>query len=344
MEDQALFDLISASSDPAAEIDRLAGHMSTAFVENMNATCMHLAQQGQWDDAIMLNGWALLALKHIRNPLLRAHTLYNRGQYFGHEGEWEKAEDSYREAMPSYEEEGSPTDILDCASLLMGALEKQGKKADQLTVAKWGFEKSGILPSHEAPDDSFKALREIGHHLRRLGESRLAQVCFEILLGVARRLDDIELEADANGILAEVFNEEGDLENAVLCLRRALELDRQIGNWKLEVIDLANLAFFYFKQGDLEESASLYAHCLNLRDEHDFVEDIEIDLKHYYHVCHYLGRKGEALALFKRYYQLSALTGELSEGMDPLTYLIYMDDRGRTLEGQPTFARFGEEA
>jgi tetratricopeptide (TPR) repeat protein len=333
MDSQELFDLISGSPDPAAEIDRLASHLSSTFVEDTNATCMQLANGGQLDDAIMLSGWALHALRHVRNPLLRAHTLYNRGQFFGQKEEWEEAEGTYREAMPLYEQEGSATDILDCASLLMDVLERLGKKADGLVVAEWGLEKSGVLQSHTAPDDSLESLREVGHHLRRLGDSKFARVCFDVLLKMAKRLQDIDLEADATGVLAEIFNAGEDVEQAAQYLRRALELDRQLGNWKLEVIDLANLAFLSYKRGELEESASLYARCLDLRDEHDFVEGIELDLKNFYHVCHYLGRRGEALALFKRYNQLSSPMGEISESTAPLTYLIYMDDRGSSLEG-----------
>lgn len=337
MDSQTLFDLISQSPDPAAAIDRLAGHLNTKFVEGMNATCQQLVGEGRLDDALVLNDWALLALKHVPNPLLKAHTLFNRGQYFELQKNWEEAEGAHRRAMPLYEKEGSPTDILDCASLLMSSLDKQGKKAETDAVAERALERSGLFRSGDAPDDSLRALRKIGHVLRNHYESRLSRVCFSILLKMSQRVSDIEVEAEAFGVLAEIYTEEKDVEKAVEYLQRALELDREAGNWRGEIFDLGNLGSLLYRKGELEESASLFASCLGLRDEHDFVEQIELDLKNFYHVSHYLGRRGEALALFKRYSRLTSLVGEISEIFTPVTYLIYMDERGNKLEGGSRF-------
>jgi tetratricopeptide (TPR) repeat protein len=334
MDSQALLDLVSSSPDPAAAIDRLAGQLNSRFVEHLNAACTRLVGKGRLEEALRLNGWALLALRHVRNPLLQAHTLFNRGEFLRGTQELEKAESAYREAVPLYENEGSPTDILDCASGLMLVMERQGQKAATHAVAQRALEKSAVLQSGEAPDDALLALRQIGHVLRHHWESRLARICFSTLLKNAQRLHDTEAEAEANGVLAEIYNGENDVEKAVQCLRRALELDRELGNWKGEIIDLANLARLLYGSGGLDESASLYASCLELRDEHGYMEGIELDLKNYLHVCHYLERRGEALALFKRYSQLVSPVGEISEWLRPVTYRIYMDERANEIEGR----------
>lgn len=102
---------------------------------------------------------------------------------------------------------------------------------------------------------------------------------------------------------------------------------------KNEIFDLADRAFKLYRSGKLQESADLYARCMSLRDQHNVLDEIEIDLIHYYHVCHYLGRRGEALALFNRYNQLSSPLGTAVEGLSALTYPLSLDEKAQKLEG-----------
>ena len=101
---------------------------------------------------------------------------------------------------------------------------------------------------------------------------------------------------------------------------------------KDEIFDLADRASKLYRSGNLQESADLYARCMSLRDQHNVLDEIEIDLYHYYHICHYLGRHGEALALFNRYKQLSLPLGIGVEGLSAVTYPLGLDEKGRKLQ------------
>ena len=114
--------------------------------------------------------------------------------------------------------------------------------------------------------------------------------------------------------------------------REIMGLFRKKGK-KDEIFDLADRAFKLYQSGNLQEAADLYARCMSLRDQHNVLDEIEIDLIHYYHICHYLGRRGEALALFNRYNQLSSPMGIGVEAISMVTYPLSLDEKGRKLQG-----------
>jgi tetratricopeptide (TPR) repeat protein len=141
---------------------------------------------------------------------------------------------------------------------------------------------------------------------------------------LSQQLGDIEGEAEACGNLAEIYTEEDDLDKALAILRRALELDRLLNNIKLQIVDLANIGNLLYKQGKLDEAAYYYSECIPSRDKENYTQGIENDLYHFYHICHYLGRRKEALELFNRYQEfVSGDTPRL------LAYYLVLDEKGR---------------
>jgi hypothetical protein len=98
-----------------------------------------------------------------------------------------------------------------------------------------------------------------------------------------------------------------------------------------EIFDLADCAFKLYQSGSLQASADLYARCLRLRDRHAIQEKVESDLLRFYHVCHYLGRKKEALALFARYKELTPPRSSNSEKSAADGYPLLLDERGSKL-------------
>jgi tetratricopeptide (TPR) repeat protein len=123
------------------------------------------------------------------------------------------------------------------------------------------------------------------------------------------------------------------LDNALAILRRALELDRLLNNVKLQIIDLANIGNLLYKQGKLDEAAAYYSKCISLRDQENYTQGIENDLYYFYHICHYLGRRKEALELFNRYQQF--VSGDTSSiQAHDLAYVLVLDEKGRKTGGR----------
>ena len=81
IDSQTLFDKIANSVDPFSAIDRLQNELSKEFVEDLNATSLQLAQEGNYPDALRISEWALHCLKYLDAPLLKAHTYFNRAQF-----------------------------------------------------------------------------------------------------------------------------------------------------------------------------------------------------------------------------------------------------------------------
>jgi tetratricopeptide (TPR) repeat protein len=326
---QTLFDKIANSGDPFAAIDCLHNKISKEFVEDLNATSLQLAQERNCPDSLHINDWALHCLKYVDDPLLEAHTYFNRSQFEKNSGDSKRAAESYRKAMLLYEMHGLPEDILDCAAGLLTILEERNDKQEIAKVAQRALEKSGITKSGQLSGAVKDGLLQIGQILMVQGETKLAKICFDVILQLSQPLGDIESEAEACGNLAEIYREEDDLDNALAILRRALELDRLLNNVKLEIVDLTNIGNLLYKQGKLDEAAAYYSECISLREQENYPGGIENDLYNFYHICHYLGRRKEALELFNRYQQcLSSGTPSI------LAYYLVLDEKGTKTGGR----------
>ena len=329
MNSQTLFDKIANSVDRFAAIDCLKNELSKEFVEDLNATSLQLAQEGNCPDALNVNDWALHCLKYLDVPLLKAHTYFNRAQFEKNSGDSKEATESYGKALLLYEMHGPPEDILDCAAGLLTILEEENDKQEIVKVAERALEKSGITQSGQLSGAVKNGLLQIGQILMVQDETKLAKICFDGILQLSRQLGDIESEAEACGNLAEIYTEEDDLDNARAILRRALELDLLLNNVKLQIVDLANIGNLLYKQGKLNEAAANYSECISLRDQEDYTQGIENDLYHFYHICHYLGRRKEALELFNRYQQFVS-----GDPLSIIAYYLVLDEKGRKTGGK----------
>jgi len=329
MDSQILFDKIADSVDPFAAIDRFHNELSKEFVEDLNATSLQLAQERNCPEALHINDWALHCLKYVHDPLLEAHTHFNRAQFEKNSGDSKRAAESYRKAMLLYEMHGPPEDILDCAAGLLTILEEGNDKIGIVKVAERALEKSGLTQSGQLSGAVKDGLLQIGQILMVQDETKLAKICFDVILQLSQQLGDIESEAEACGNLAEIYREEDDLDNALAILRRALELDRLLNNVKLQIVDLANIGNLLYKQGKLDEAAAYYSECISLRDPENHTQGIENDLYHFYHICHYLGRRKEALELFNRWQQ--CVSGDTHS---ILAYYLVLDEKGTKTVGR----------
>jgi tetratricopeptide (TPR) repeat protein len=330
MDDQTLFDKIANSKDPLKAIDELKEYITPSFVERLNATALETAQSGDFGPALMGNSWALKAVEYTGDKVLKAHTLFNRGQYASGAGNYDEAEKSYRQAFTVYEKEKNAVDILDCAAGLLQVLESKGNTGEIQMISRkamsLALEKSGELSAEVG-----RGLMNIGRVLRRQGESTIARECFEILLQLGDQLEDSEYKAEAYGQLAELFADEENLEEAKELYIRTIELDEKNANFKLKAIDLGNLGFICFRLGNLEEARDAYNQCLKLREREGFFDRIDIDLKHAYHVSHYLGQRDEALELYKKYNVSDPMQLSMPVPIEETHYPLELDDYGRKL-------------
>ena len=91
---------------------------------------------------------------------------------------------------------------------------------------------------------------------------------------------------------------------------------------------MADCAYKLYQSGNLRAAADLSARRLKRRDRHDIPEGLETDLMRYYHFCHYLGRREEALAQFNRKRELLPVPISESGNSGSVGYPIVLDERG----------------
>jgi len=336
MDDQTLFDKIASSPEPLRTIDELREHLTSAFIETLNASSMEMGRSGDFGTALTINDWALRANEHAGNPLLKAHILFNCGELALQSDDKDKAEKAYREALDFYLTRENPVDILDCTAGLVTVLESRGDSTEIEEIVRRSLPVALGRPG-EIPGEAARGLVMIGNVVRRQKEQPLALQCFEAVHELSIQLGDKELEAEACGQLGELRAEEEKFEEAKKYYRRAIELDGKNMNLELKALDLGNLAFVCYRQGNLEEAANLYKECLGLRERTGFQDGADIDLRHAYHVYHYLGKIQEARDLFQRFNALSADKLSFASGIKIEAYPLSLDERGRKLSG----IRFG---
>ena len=325
MEAELLLMKIARASDPFMEIDNLKEEFTVGFVEYLNQTAGGLAQQQDLMQAYVVNEWAVRIAQILGEPVMQAHTYFNRSRLEMDLGKLDLAEESMRYAMRLYDEHGSTEDLLDGVAALIDILLAKGDTATIQTEAK--LMRETLMSAAQLTGSIKEALQRISLALIKLGERSLARDFLDVLLQLAEQSGDQEGEAAACAMLAETFVDEDNTE-AVRRFERALSLDRMNNDMTNLVSDLGNLGYLSYRQGSLEAAADYFTECIALREREGLTAGLDMDVYRYYHVCHYLGRRAEALQLFVRLNEIHTGAG----GMKILSYHLNLDERGEKME------------
>jgi len=330
MKEELIYQKITSSSNPLREINRLKKEINIEFVEFLNRTSWGFVHNNNLSEAYKVNEWALQTVRNLRNSGMEAHVLFNRAHLEKMIGKLDNAEKSFRDALKLYEKFGSVCDILDGIAGLLEILSSKTKSGEIEKVAELYLSK--VLSESDQFSGAIKdPLLIICKILRLQGECRIVRSYLSILLQLGEQLGDRESEVEASGMMAETLFDDNPKEAKRLFLR-ALELDRLEKKAQMQAIDLGNLGLLSYRLGELEIAEKYYAECIGIREREKFTTGIEDDLYNFYHVCHYLGKRVQALKLST---QLMELTTGTPAGfrLTPVVYHVQLDEFGKKKDG-----------
>jgi len=330
MKEDLLYQKIASSPNPLREIDKLKKDINLEFVEYLNRTSWGFVHKNNIPDAYRVNEWALQIARNLKNSGMEAHVLFNRAQLEKRIGKLDNAEQSFRDALKLYEKFGTVGDILDGTAGLLEILSAKDRRKEIEQISEQSLNQ--VLAASDQFSGAIKEpLLQICRTLRRQGECRLSRSYLKILLQLGEQLGDRESEVEASGMLAETFLEDDPKEAQRLFLR-ALELDRLEKNAQMQAIDLGNLGLVSYRLGDLEAAEKYYTECIGIREREHFTSGIEDDLFNFYHVCHYLGKRVQALKLSTQWMELTTGT-PTGFRLTPITYHVRLDEFGKKKDG-----------
>ena len=115
-----------------------------------------------------------------------------------------------------------------------------------------------LLPeTPSALEQAFEIRLELRLVLNSLGEARLALERTREAQGIAERLDDDRRRGRVSALVTNVHTLLGELDDALRCGTRALELARRLGDLRLRILGTSYLEQVYYYRGDYERVVEL---------------------------------------------------------------------------------------
>jgi len=128
------------------------------------------------------------------------------------------------------------------------------------------------------PDLKSSSLNNLGVTYYRLGVYSQAIACLEKALEIDREMDDLKDEGTYFLNLANCYMALGNLQKAIEYAERSLKIDRQVGNENGEAICLYNLGLYYSYLGDTVRSIELTMQALEIDRRLEIKEGQSFDL------------------------------------------------------------------
>ena len=168
--------------------------------------------------------------------------------------------------------------------------------------------------STELDPENADGWNQLGHLQRRVGELDEAIACYKRVLELGRQVSDQVLIAVAYGNLGIVYDVRGDLDDAEAMYRKSLVLHEELGRKEGMANNYGNLGIVYRIRGDLDEAEAMCRKAIVLHEELGRKEGMANQYGNLGIVYRTRGDLDEAEAMYRKSLELSEELGS-KEGM-----------------------------
>ena len=113
------------------------------------------------------------------------------------------------------------------------------------------------------PDD-MDAVNRKGHIYRLRGELDKADDCYQRVLELGRRSNNLRAQAAGLGNLGMVYQKRGELDKAEEMHRKSLEIEKKLGRLEGMAADYGNLGVIYRMKGELDKAEEMHRKALEI--------------------------------------------------------------------------------
>lgn len=198
---------------------------------------------------------ALMASRHLEQPIGENTYLGQLGQAYTKLGKYKRALDLFEKQLKMTQELGNRNG----ESNILGHIGQTHKALGQTRQAI-SFHEQQLMVLRDLNDESrvIQVLGELGDAYSQLGQINDAITCYQKQLASSRKARDMANEAQVLGSLGNLYSEVGHIHNALNYYERQLELAYSLNDQVIQRAAFGKLGNLYADSGDLSHAITCY--------------------------------------------------------------------------------------
>lgn len=241
-------------------------HFPKGIVRSIAGFSYLLNVEGDFDSSLLLNQWAVVLSREMKDTLSIAKTLFNTGNSYRFSGDYEAAVRSYEEGKTLFERRGNDSlsaigdDILQGLYTDMKQYEKSRLHGERAVAAMRKWKSTWQLGV---------GLNNLGNNYAGMRQFAPAKKAYEEALAIAVKLNDKNMELSQYLNLGDLELQQEQYDRLNVWFNKALVIADELELEESKAIALSGLAHYYHHQHQFAKARQLAEQALQLTFQND---------------------------------------------------------------------------